>query len=320
MTDNNNPASSASQPTTIQAHISLGMIANTVESFSGKEKIIEYFDKLEIRAKLDFWDEATTLNILKYRLTGEAYRYYKTDQSTFDTLDYTNFKNKLIKQFSPTTVPGQALIKLNKCYQRYDESVSQFATRIKLLGRDIYEEDRLYANQNELAGLLKKSQQLTLNQFKIGLKRDLIEKIGTILMREKNLDVEKAEEIAKFEELNQLQLKSRNKSQISHINKFVKKCEHCGKQNHLAENCWFKNKNKNNNREQNRNEKSQDNQQGNSKQQPQVHNHNKEISHKNQQKPTFNKYKNNRPKTSDLNSISVVEVDAKEDETNNSLN
>lgn len=57
----------------------LGMIANTVESFSGKERVEEYFEKIELRAKLDNWNEATTATIVKFRLTGDAYQFYKSD-------------------------------------------------------------------------------------------------------------------------------------------------------------------------------------------------------------------------------------------------
>lgn len=60
--------------------LSLGMITNTVDSFSGKERVEEYFEKIELRSKLDNWDKATTLTIVN-RLSGEAYRFLKSEPS-----------------------------------------------------------------------------------------------------------------------------------------------------------------------------------------------------------------------------------------------
>ena len=109
------------------------MIANTVQSFSGKEKTEEYFEKIEQRAELDNWDIPTTLKIIKYRLTGEAYKFYKCEKTVLDAADisYNDFKKRFIEKFSPSHIPGEGLIKLGKIFRRHDESNCSICYKIK---------------------------------------------------------------------------------------------------------------------------------------------------------------------------------------------
>lgn len=224
------------QPPLVGQKVSWGMVANTVEPFSGKFDVKRYFEKVEQRAKLDDWSEKTTLNIIKFRLTGDAYNYFKTDL-TLDTVSYAEFKAKFIKRFSPVLIPGQALGNLTKCYQRHDESVNQFVTRVKLLGVAILEEDLATAEEIEKPGLTKKVEQLVLNQFKTGLNRALLRNVGTVLMREENLTIDKAEEFARQEELNEIMLKPRQ-SQVLQLNANNATCFNCGRVGHYARNCY----------------------------------------------------------------------------------
>lgn len=220
-----------------QRIMTLGMIANTVDCFSGRERVREYFDKIELRARLDNWDEKTTLNIIKYRLTGNAYQFYKSD-STLDSelVGYATFKERLIKKFSPVTLPGEALLNLTKCYQRHEESVAHFVIRLKTFGADILKEDLLAAKPNEKAGLEKKCNELVLNQFRIGLKRELLRQLGPVLMRTEHLTIEKAEEYARQEELNDLMLRNRQPTvPVMAVNSIT--CYQCGKTGHVARNC-----------------------------------------------------------------------------------
>lgn len=169
---------------------SLGMLAATFECFSGKE-VKRYFEKVELRSRLDNLSEKDTLNVIKFKLLGEAYEYFKSDPNLY-TLDYAGFKNKFIKRFSAIRLPGENQLNLSKCYQRHDEAVSAFCTRLRILGIRVLQEDLKSAADNEKAGLRKKNDELILNQFKLGLRRDFMKDIGVLLLKEDNLTLDKA--------------------------------------------------------------------------------------------------------------------------------
>lgn len=215
--------------------LSLGMIANTVDSFSGKERVEEYFEKIELRSKLDNWDKATTLTIVKFRLSGEAYRFLKSEPSLeAATISYEEFKKRFIKRFSPIRIPGEALLKLGKCFQRHDESIANYVTRLKLLGSEILKEDYLTARANEKEGLKKKRDELVLHQFKVGVKKEYLKNLGPLLMRTDDLTIDQAENFARQEELNTLMLNNRQSASSS---VFTVKCFRCGRPNHYANEC-----------------------------------------------------------------------------------
>ncbi|KAG5871239.1 hypothetical protein JTB14_007119 [Gonioctena quinquepunctata] len=71
---------STTAPTSLRvpAMYSLGMVATTLDDFSGKDAE-RYFEKLELRSKLDGWTEDETVKSLKFKLIGEAYNYLKSD-------------------------------------------------------------------------------------------------------------------------------------------------------------------------------------------------------------------------------------------------
>lgn len=221
---------------TVPGGLTMGMIANTVESFSGKENVREYFEKIELRARLDNWDRQITVDIIRYRLSGEAYRFLKSDlHLESHDISYEELKEKFMKRLSPITVPGESLIKLTRCYQRHDETVSNFVSRLKILGAEILREDLENSLAYEDAGIKRKCKELVLHQFKSGLKRDLIRNLGPLLMRTQNLSIEQAEEFARQEELNQIMLQNR---QPSHLVGTVT-CFKCGRPNHYANRCRY---------------------------------------------------------------------------------
>ncbi|KAG5870106.1 hypothetical protein JTB14_021423 [Gonioctena quinquepunctata] len=67
---------STTAPTSLRmpALYSLGMEASTLDNFSGKDAE-RYFEKLELRSKLDGWAEDETVKLLKFKLIGGAYNY-----------------------------------------------------------------------------------------------------------------------------------------------------------------------------------------------------------------------------------------------------
>lgn len=219
--------------------ISLGMLAGTVESFSGRENVKLYFERLEQRAILDNWNETQMLHIVRYRLSGEAYKFYKAETNLqSNQVTYVELREKLIKKFTPRKLPGEALGKLMRAFQKHDESVSSYVTSIKSIANEIIEEDKAKVTAAELPGVIIKINELALSQFKVGMKRELSQMVGTLLMRETDLTLDKAEEIASFEELNQATNRNRpNRINIGAVDTTTRLCYRCGKSGHFAKFC-----------------------------------------------------------------------------------
>lgn len=209
--------------------MSLGMIANTVESFTGKGNVKRYFEKFEQRAKLDNWTQDQGLQIFKYRLSGDAYNFFTVDKS-LHTLSFVELKEKFIKRFEPFKVPGRELANLNKCFQSHNETVVDFVTRLRLIGMKILEDDLKNASTNEEVGIKKKNSELLLNQFINGLNKNILKNVGTVFMRDDNLTIDSAAEYAIQEETNQV-MSQRNPT-INVVNCYV-----CGNSGHIAREC-----------------------------------------------------------------------------------
>lgn len=222
-------------PAIISATYPLGMIAATLESFSGKDAV-RYFEKMEQRSSLDGWSEEQTLKLIKFKLTGEAYNFFKADP-TLDTLTFNDLKARFIRKFLPIKLPGEAQLNFSRCYQRQDESVSSYCTRLKSLGAQLLKEDLEGADVDEVAGLKRKNKDILISQFKIGLRKDLLKEVGILLLREPDLDLEKAEQIVKLQETTQMMVHGKEKSsRVFQINQ-EKKCFQCGKTGHIAREC-----------------------------------------------------------------------------------
>ncbi|KAK4885165.1 hypothetical protein RN001_001436 [Aquatica leii] len=142
-------------------------------------------------------------------------------------------------KFSPARIPGQALLRLSKCYQRHDESIANYVIRLKSLGNEILAEDLQNAVQENIPGLKQKCEELVLNQFRIGIKKELMKQLTPLLMRTENLNLETAEKFAKQFELSELMINSRNQSSVV-MTVQERKCFYCGKNNHFSQNCRFR--------------------------------------------------------------------------------
>ncbi|KAG5865153.1 hypothetical protein JTB14_037427 [Gonioctena quinquepunctata] len=102
------------------------------------------FEKLAQWASLDNWSEEQTLNLLKFKLVGEAYSFFKSEIG-LDVLSFTEIKVRFIKTFLPIKLPEENLLNLSKCFQRHDGDISSFCIRLHILGAKILKDalDRL---------------------------------------------------------------------------------------------------------------------------------------------------------------------------------
>lgn len=184
---------------------SLASILNSIENFTGKENVKHFFERVEQRASLDNIGDEDLIKIVRCRLTGDAFSYYKSESNlSTNEITYKQFKQKFITKFSKLKIPGQAQLILSRCIQGRNETISQFLTRLKLIGQEVLEEDLIDASQAEREGIIKKHNNILLTQFRMGIKREISKIIGVLLMRESDLTLDKAAEIASQEELNQM--------------------------------------------------------------------------------------------------------------------
>ncbi|XP_045481687.1 uncharacterized protein LOC123685870 [Harmonia axyridis] len=213
----------------------LGIMTTTLDDFSGKD-VTRYFEKFELRSQLDGWSEHETLTLLKFKLVGDAYNFFKSDIA-LNSLSYAELKARFLQKFSSVRLPWKNQWNLNNCFQRQDEDVSSFCTRLRIIGAELLSEDLSGATKDEESGIRKKNRDLILNQFKIGLRKEVMREVGIFLLREENLDLEKAEELVRLQETThemlQGRLSTRNISEI----KFGVICQFCREVGHSAKEC-----------------------------------------------------------------------------------
>lgn len=212
---------------------SWGLIAQTVPQISGRD-IEEAFDEFEKRAVLDSWNEVDTLRLIKYRLCDAALEYYRSETG-WAGLSYADFKKRFVQRFKPFEIPGDLQAQLLNAYQRANESVAEFSTRLKNLGDRLLKSDLASAALDENKGIKKKVTDMILTQFRTGLKRDILQKIGVLLLQEENLTLAKAEKLASLQEMNDALTGGRRHQVVSIDSEPI--CQVCDRKGHTAKHC-----------------------------------------------------------------------------------
>lgn len=177
----------------------LGLLASSVTAFTGRENVNRYFDALTLRAQLDLWDEQTTLRIFVYRLSGEALKFYKSN-TDHATLNYAGLRDAFITRFKKQVIAGSTLTRLLRSFQKIDESVAEFATRVRSLGASLFDEDLATAQVDQIPGLKLKTETLVLNQFTTGLRASWLKDLTPAFLRADNLNIDRAVQMAQQHE------------------------------------------------------------------------------------------------------------------------
>ncbi|KAF5286079.1 hypothetical protein FQA39_LY16425 [Lamprigera yunnana] len=117
---------------------------------------------------------------------------------------------------------------MSKYYQRINETVAEYVTRLKMLGKEILEEYLLTAKNEEKPGLIKKNKDTITTQFQSGLRKELKRTILSRLIGIPELTIKKAEEIAKQRELCEDMLNGAiNRMSTLNVDVFKKWCSYC---------------------------------------------------------------------------------------------
>ncbi|KAF2904332.1 hypothetical protein ILUMI_01842 [Ignelater luminosus] len=98
-------------------------------------------------------------------------------------------------------LPGESTLQLSKCYQQNNKTVAQFLSRLKFIARKILEEDLKSATVAKTQGIKRKIDDILLQKFQTGLKRDLKKQVLPQMVNDAKLTIKKPEQIALRQEL-----------------------------------------------------------------------------------------------------------------------
>ncbi|KAG5866375.1 hypothetical protein JTB14_021888 [Gonioctena quinquepunctata] len=142
------------------------------------------------------------------------------------------FENKFLKKFTPSKLPGESQWNLSRCFQRLDEEVSSFCTRLRIIGAKLLREDLSGATPEEEAGIRKRIRSF-FESVQNRLRKDLMKETGVLLLREENLDLEKAENLGNPRD-HLLMMQGRMSNMKISTVETERVCYTCGKPGHLA--------------------------------------------------------------------------------------
>lgn len=114
----------------------LGSFLDAVLPFSGQDQsytVSDYFALIDDIGKHQRWSDFDKLLVARLRLTGEALQFYKQQRQLRSTSSYSDFVLAFKDRFEERSEPHLAIRDLVQSYQRPNESVKQFASRLEAL-------------------------------------------------------------------------------------------------------------------------------------------------------------------------------------------
>ena len=215
-----------------RSNFSFALVSNTAEQFCW-ENAVEYFEKIELRGNVENWNEQQVTDIIRCRLTGDAFDFMLQRPELKNRLiKYKDFKKIFLQRFSKHRIPGQIYNEISNCRQTSGETVQSFANRLRHLKTDLLKEDREVENNF--------ASKLILYQFKLGLRTEIKRYIRTQMDNTADLTFEDAVTLADREEMEICQQKFENLN-IGYVRNNsipnIKTCYICKKPNHLTKDC-----------------------------------------------------------------------------------
>lgn len=115
----------------------IGGMLGLVEYFSGgpgSQSVDRFFDCIEEAGKLGLWTEEHQAGVTRLRLKGDAHEWLE-GEIELKSAPYPILKKALINRFQIQDTSVHRAQQLLQCVQKPGESVQQYATRLKIAGR-----------------------------------------------------------------------------------------------------------------------------------------------------------------------------------------
>jgi flavodoxin len=149
------------------------ILMNSIPKFSGKfqENIYNFFQKVEQAQAIGGWDVNKTLLIAKQLLEGEALTFVGTDMTAKEVKSYDEFKKIMIDRFKCKNTARYYRELLNLIQIQSDESIEQYADRIRAINIHTYE---LTDNNDKNEAVKYEADQRALDSFMRGLGESML--------------------------------------------------------------------------------------------------------------------------------------------------
>jgi hypothetical protein len=135
---------------------------------SNAKPVLEFLTQVELYARVSNWEENDIVNIIKAKLTGEAWQFVNIrDELTDEKVRYDVLKAALVDRFSEKLPARHYYNQLHEATQGKEESPIQFLDRCRALSLKTV---RKSANPNEQRVLREEAEYRLLTSFIYGLR------------------------------------------------------------------------------------------------------------------------------------------------------